>query len=53
MRRGKGIPDDGDTCGEAGLEVGKAGGGGKDGQEVCVAEYDGLAMKAGGRVEGM
>lgn len=52
VKRGKGIPDDGEICREAGLEVGKAGGGGEDGQEVCSAEH-GSAMKGGGRVEGM
>lgn len=52
MRKGKNIPDEGNICGKPGLEVGKAGGGGEDGQEVCATEHNDSAMKGGGRVEG-
>lgn len=33
------------SCGEAGLEVGKATGRGEDGQEVCAAGHSGLAVR--------
>lgn len=32
-------------CGKTDLDLGKASGGGKDKQEVCAAEHNGLAMK--------
>lgn len=36
------------SCDKADLEVGKAGGRGKDRQEVCAAKHYVLAMKGGG-----